>query len=150
MFVDHVARTGNGGRPFASIVLLSDSQDHPCIAYVQARHASATFAPHTEVEDILTLMSARNIALSTSSTFGLTGLLLNPNEDVSVFLPTYTGKPLCCEGNYDAARLAELCRIGRGSAVYEFRAPELGFVPSRKDWILGDAHFANSSIHTCS
>lgn len=150
MFIDHVIRHGNGGGSFSRTVLVSDTEDHPCIAYLQARHPHVLFDARTVEEDIVTLMSAKSIALSTSSTFGLTGMLLNPNEDVKVFLPTYTGKTLCCGGNYDADRLSELCRISPGSAVYEFSAPELGYVSSRRDWILDDAHFTGVSIHTCS
>lgn len=124
--------------------------DHPCISYIQATFPEAAYEPKSIYEDFMTLMSARNIALSTSSTFGYAAMMMNPNEDLRVFMPTYKGKQMCCEGNFDNQRLSELCHIGQQAVVYEIPALVQSPIPTNRiAWVLDDSKFQDSIVHTC-
>mmetsp|Transcript_43233 Transcript_43233/g.100194 ORF Transcript_43233/g.100194 Transcript_43233/m.100194 type:complete len:308 (-) Transcript_43233:108-1031(-) len=148
-FVDRVIRAGReGGLPYEHIVMVSDSDDHPCIGYLKIRHPQAYFRQNRAIHDFHTLISAQNVVLSTSSTFGLAATFLNPGKDLRIFLPTYSGRKLCCEGNFNPSRLDQLCQVSRLAEIWEFNALE--FHGNRTAWILDDRHVKNLTVHKCS
>jgi len=149
-FVDRVIKGGHNGQPYKQIIMVSDSSDHPCIHYVKIRHQNAHFKPNRAIDDLYTLISAQNLVLSTSSTFGLAATFLNPGKDLRIYLPTYRGHKLCCEGNFNPSRFSQLCQISGHSQIWEFNAPERPYLVNRTAWILEARNVKTLTMHTCS
>lgn len=174
-FYQHVIQRGNEGQAFNRVTVISDDEEHPCfsmIAQVSENmktsvlinvfvvsadvNNSAKFSNKFGIEytrasmedDFMFLVSGTNIALSTSSTFGLSGVAMNPRDQVDVFMPTYYGENMCCDGNFHPERLTELCSFGQLSNIFEFPFPK-GY-SSRPDFISEFAIDANTKVHDCT
>lgn len=146
-FVTEVIKSGN----FEKVRLVGET-GHPCINHIKETFPTAVYKEsQTVYEDFLTLMSATNIALSTSSTFGLSATMLNPNEDLRIFMPTYSGKKVNGDGSFSSERLDELCHIGKQAVVYEILSLDNNPVPKdRTAWVLDNSKFENAIAHKCS
>lgn len=160
------------GYPFQHVIVVSDSTEHPCLGMigdnahpnqrltkvVVEQRAVGTetnqllrteYVQASQADDFMLLVSGRHIALSTSSTFGFSGIMMNPHERIQVFMPTYAGAELCCDGNYKAERLAELCSFGPDSKIFEIPFPQ-GY-KTRLGWLRSKSTIDDAStvIHTC-
>lgn len=154
-YVHDVIERGN----FKKIQIISEDANQPCISHIQARYPDAVYKHQSADEDVMTLMSAPNLALSTSSTFGLSSALMFPSTHKYLALPTFRGKGMrtnedvqkrdgiCCEAAFDEERLSEMCKISKGAMVYELVAP-LEFI-TRKQYMLEGNRFSESVLHKC-
>lgn len=121
---------------------------------------SDSYLPVSAADDFMLLASGKNIALSTSSSFGMSAVMMNPHEQIQIFMPTYAGETLSEDGNFNLQRLAEICSIGQGSKIFEFpfphgynktHHPEGGFSWPRIDWLkIPFIINASTVIHDCA
>merc|ERR1712113_998285 len=120
-FYADIASTKNNGRPFATVRLVTDDANHPCVDVIKSVSANVITEPAKSVQDDFeTLMRAQNIALSPSSTFGLAAVFISPTDNMNVHLPVYKGRDIgSMEASFNPQRLQQLCDIGRGSTIYE-------------------------------
>lgn len=149
-FYLHVIEHGNNGEAFQHVSVISDDEKHPCFGMIAkmtksvgtnaifnffvvgpdvnyptlfSKQANIQYTGMTVEDDFMLLVSGKSIALSTSSTFGFSGISMNPHEQVDIFMPMYAGEPMCCDGNFQVERLLELCSFGRHSKIFEFPFP---------------------------
>jgi len=133
-------------RQFATVVVVTDDAAHPCFPALRQAHPSLrSIHPHATTPsgkavvpgDMLTLasfatmMSARHLALSTASSFGLGAMLLSPAAShVDVYYPAVS-TPLCCDMMFRQDRLEQLCAMGSRSQISVYAMPDgwsrLGF-----------------------
>jgi len=159
-----VATTGNGGQPFRELVLVGDDAKHPCIPPLKAHFPDAReLFPSESLPNglvatqatFLALLSAKHLAASTGSTFGIGAALLNPyHGEVNIHYPVFRGpEPLCCEMGFSKARLEQLCRLGPGSVVYEYPLPANAWKGLRlRRFIVetDESWLDNLTLHRCA
>ena len=149
-FYADIAATGRGGGQFSRLLVVSEGgAKHPCVPWLARElNGSGTvleLRSRGVLEDWATLAAARHLALSPSSTFGLSAALANKTR-TAIFLPTFSGSGICCEGNFEPRQVVELCQLGAGSRVYEYTRPSS---EDRVTWATASLPKAHT-VHTCS
>jgi len=128
-------------------LLVTSDSSHPCISYIKDKtNVEVQHKAQTEAEDVRFMMSATNIVLSTSSTFGLAAMMMFPGKHEFIAMPTYMGKH-CCDTSFFESRLNEMCEISQKANIYEIPAPVKEQIT--KDFIQEDANFVGTVVHKC-
>lgn len=174
-FYQHVIEHGNNGNAFQRVSVISDDAEHPCLdmisqtaanmrtnaifntlvvvpdvsnSDISSSRANSQYTRVSPEDDFMFLVSGTSIAMSASSTFGLSGVAMNPHDKVDIFMPTFSGEPMCCDGNFDPDRLVELCSVGQHSKIYEMPYPH-GY-SSRPSFLAEFAMDTSTRIHDCT
>jgi hypothetical protein len=166
-YFNHVVNNGNNGKAFREVVIIGESANHPCLEYLKNLNVDKNFKYNggdsakdikkdsgTLIQDWMTLMAAKNLALSVSSTFGLAGMMMNVNNETNVFLPVFSpGRPdilAKTDGYYEARQLNELCAMGSGSQVFEIPNEHIwSHQKQRQKYMLQDQFFDGFVHHKC-
>lgn len=164
-FYNYVINNENNGSSFKKVVIVSTSKQkftgfdgpHPCIKYIQEKNKdkNVVWEEKSTENDWMKLMAASNVALSTSSTFGMAATMMNIHEKPNIHLPTfsYVKKNPYLEyqdGYFHQRAHDEICGISEGSKVYEIPGEKIYEYPAdRPKYIMTDEHFTGAKIHTC-